>query len=65
MAEVDIHELDKKVGVISEVLHRLETNHLKHLQDDVARLDLKMWGVLVGIAAQLAAVVTALLVFVK
>lgn len=62
MSKPTVAELDKKVEVITAVLHRLETNHLAHMQQDIARLDTKIWAILAGIALQLAAVVVALMV---
>ena len=60
MSKTTVAELDKKVEVITAVLHRLETNHLAHMQKDIDRLDVKVWAILDGIALQLAATVIAL-----
>ena len=60
MSKPTVAELDKKVEVIQAVLHRLETNHLAHMQKDIDRLDINVWAILGGIALQLAATVIAL-----
>lgn len=60
MSEPDLQEIDKKVTVIEAILHRLETNHLAHLEKDVAALDKKVWMILGGITLQLAALLIAI-----
>ena len=60
MSKPTVAELDKKVEVIQAILHRLETNHLAHMQKDIDRLDIKVWAILGGITLQLAATVIAL-----
>jgi len=52
-----LHRLDQRVSVIEAVLHRLENNHLLHMQKNIDNLDLKLWAVLGGITMQLVAVV--------
>ena len=52
-----LHTLDQRVSVIEAVLHRLENNHLLHLQINIDNLDLKLWAVLGGITMQLVEVV--------
>lgn len=65
MSEPTVAELDKKVEVVTAVLHRLETNHLAHMQKDIDRLDVKVWAILAGITVQLAATVLALITVMK
>jgi hypothetical protein len=65
MSEPTVAELDKKVEVVTAVLHRLETNHLAHMQKDIDRLDVKIWAILAGITVQLAATVLALITVMK
>ena len=31
----NIHELDKKISIVSEIVNRMETNHLVHLKKDI------------------------------
>ena len=47
--------MDTRISVIEEVIKRLETNHLAHIEKDIARLDAKI---------QLATFVLALLIFI-
>lgn len=54
--EAALQSLDKRVSVIEAVLHRLENNHLTHMQKDIDGLDLKLWAVLGGMLMQLGAV---------
>ena len=51
-----LQSLDKRVSVIEAVLHRLENNHLAHMQKDIDGLDVKLWAVLSGMLMQLVAV---------
>jgi hypothetical protein len=62
MPRPTVAELDKKIEVVKAVLHRLENNHLVHMQKDIDKLDIKVWAILGGIALQLAATVIALVV---
>jgi hypothetical protein len=55
--EAALQSLDKRVSVIEAVLHRLENNHLAHMQKNIDGLDLKLWAVLGGMLMQLGAVV--------
>ncbi|MDB4313349.1 hypothetical protein N9977_00225 [bacterium] len=54
----DLHHLDKKVGVLAESVNDLKSNHLKHLQAQIDRLDRRIWAILMGIAVQLAVALT-------
>ena len=54
--EAALQSLDKRVSVIEAVLHRLENNHLTHMQKDIDGLDVKLWAVLSGMLMQLVAV---------
>tara|TARA_R100001594_G_scaffold38481_1_gene69726 strand:+ start:5825 stop:6043 length:219 start_codon:yes stop_codon:yes gene_type:complete len=54
--EAALQSLDKRVSVIEAVLHRLENNHLTHMQKDIDGLDLKLWAVLGGMLMQLGTV---------
>jgi len=59
MSEPNLQEIDKKVTVIEAILNRLETNHIAHLEKDVASLDKKVWMILGGITIQLTALLIA------
>ncbi len=60
MSEPSLQEIDKKVSVIEAILHRLETNHLAHIEKNVEYLDKKVWMILGGITLQLAALLVAI-----
>ena len=34
-----LHNLDKRMSVLEEVIKRLETNHLTHLQAQIDKID--------------------------
>ena len=57
-----LHSLDKRTAILEEILIRLENNHLAHMQKDLDKLDFKVWGIIGGIAIQLAATIIALVV---
>jgi|TARA_R110001599_G_scaffold92662_1_gene242396 uncharacterized membrane protein YukC len=56
--------INTRISVIEEVIKRLETNHLAHIEKDIARLDAKIWALISGMAIQLATFVVALLIFI-
>tara|TARA_R100000544_G_scaffold36781_2_gene25784 strand:+ start:287 stop:499 length:213 start_codon:yes stop_codon:yes gene_type:complete len=56
-----LHSLDKRTAILEEILIRLETNHLTHMQKDIDKLDVKIWALIAGIAIQLAATIIALI----
>jgi|TARA_R110000744_G_scaffold33140_5_gene77168 hypothetical protein len=57
-------KMDTRISVMEEVLNRLETNHLVHIEKDISRLDTKLWALISGMAIQLGGVVLALLIFI-
>jgi hypothetical protein len=61
MSEPTLQEIDKKVSVIETVLHRLETNHLAHIEKSVESLDKRVWMILGGLTLQLAALLIAII----
>ena len=56
----NIHELDKKISIVSEIVNRMETNHLVHLKKDIDKIDFRVWAILGGMTLQLAATVVTL-----
>ena len=46
-------KMDTRISVMEEVLNRLETNHLVHIEKDISRLDTKLWALISGMAKQL------------
>jgi hypothetical protein len=57
-------KMGTRISVMEEVLNRLETNHLVHIEKDISRLDTKLWALISGMAIQLGGVVLALLIFI-
>lgn len=50
-------ELDKRMALLEQKLHIIETNHLKHIQDDITMLKKIMGAVALTVFAQLIAVI--------
>ena len=61
MTKPSLHEVDKKVSVLTEIVERIETNHLEHLKKDIDKLDFRIWAILFAITVQLAVTVTSFL----
>ena len=61
MSKPTLHDLDKKVSVLTELVGRIETNHLEHIKKDIDKLDFRVWAILTGITVQLAATVLSFL----
>lgn len=57
-------KMDTRISVVEEILNRLETNHLVHIEKDISRLDTKLWALISGMAIQLGGFVLALLIFI-
>jgi predicted neutral ceramidase superfamily lipid hydrolase len=53
----DIDNLDKRMALLEQKLHIIETNHLKHIQDDITMLKKIMGAVALTVFAQLIAVI--------
>ena len=51
------------IKVIYNRLDTIENNHLAHMQDDINKLDQKLWMILMVVFAQLFAVLGGLFVF--
>ena len=48
MTKPSLHEVDKKVSVLTEIVERIETNHLEHIKKDIDksiydRYSIKAW----------------------
>lgn len=53
----DMDNLDKRMALLEQKLHIIETNHLKHIQDDITMLKKIMGAVALTVFAQLIAVI--------
>lgn len=61
-----ISSMEGDIKVIFNRLDTIENNHLAHMQEDITKLDHKLWMILMVVFAQLFAIVGALVVvFVK
>jgi len=52
-----LHNLDKRMAVLEEIIQRLESNHLSHLQDQVDKIDRRVWALIAGVVLQLLSIV--------
>ena len=52
-----LHNLDKRMAVHEEIIQRLESNHLSHLQDQVDKIDRRVWALIAGVVLQLLSIV--------
>ncbi len=52
-----LHNLDKRMAVLEEIIQRLESNHLSHLQDQVDKIDRRVWALIAGVVLQLVSIV--------
>jgi len=59
-----ISEMQGDIKVVFNRLDTIENNHLAHMQDDITKLDQKLWMILMVVFAQLFAIVGGLIVFV-
>ena len=58
-----ISEMQGDIKVVFNRLDTIENNHLAHMQDDITKLDQKLWMILMVVFAQLFAIVGGLVVF--
>lgn len=56
-----INNLDKQVAVISERIRIIETNHLKHIESDIASIKRVLWSVGFLLFTQLVIVIKDIL----
>ena len=54
--------MEGDIKVIFNRLDTIENNHLAHMQEDITKLDHKLWMILMVVFAQLFAIVGALVV---
>jgi len=58
-----ISEMQGDIKVVFNRLDTIENNHLAHMQDDISKLDQKLWMILMVVFAQLFAIVGGFVVF--
>ena len=59
-----ISTMEGDIKVIFSRLDTIENNHLAHMQDDIAKLDQKLFAILMVVFAQLFAIVGGLVMYV-
>lgn len=58
-----ISEMKGDLKVVYSRLDTIENNHLAHMQDDITKLDQKLWMILMVVFAQLFTVLGGVLIF--
>ena len=51
--EVDTKAIQTDVRLIQKDISVIKTNHLKHIEEDVRKIDMRMWAVLLLLVASL------------
>ena len=59
-----ISSMEGDIKVIFSRLDTIENNHLAHMQDDIGKLDQKLFAILMVVFAQLFAIIGGLVMYV-
>jgi hypothetical protein len=51
--EVDTKAIQTDVRLIQKDISVIKTNHLKHIEEDVKKIDMRMWAILLLLIASL------------
>ena len=51
--EIDTKSIDTKVRLLHKDVEIIRDNHLKHLADDIKKLDMRLWAILLLLVASL------------
>jgi hypothetical protein len=51
--EVDTKAIQTDVRLIQKDISVIKTNHLKHIEEDVRKIDMRMWAILLLLIASL------------
>lgn len=62
--EQEVIDVRERVSVIETILHRVETNHLAHIEKDLDKMSDRMWGLLVLGFVQALGISGALIIFI-
>ncbi len=62
--EKEVNDVKRQMAVVETILHRIENNHLDHMEDDIRDLRNKNWMILAGIASQLSATLVAVVMMI-
>jgi len=49
--EVDTKTIQTDVKLIQKDINVIKTNHLKHIEDDVRKIDMRLWAILIILVA--------------
>lgn len=49
--EVDTKTIQTDVKLIQKDINVIKTNHLKHIEDDVRKIDTRLWAILIILVA--------------
>lgn len=52
MVDNDLHALDKRLSNVETILHRVETNHLSHMEASMAKMESRMWWGMIAVFGQ-------------
>ncbi len=51
--EIDTKSISTDVRIIQKDISIIKTNHLKHIEEDIKKIDMRMWAVLLLLVASL------------
>tara|TARA_B100001287_G_C22492857_1_gene439783 strand:- start:348 stop:581 length:234 start_codon:yes stop_codon:yes gene_type:complete len=51
--EIDTKSIDTKVRILHKDIEVIRDNHLKHLAEDLKKLDMRLWAILLLLVASL------------
>ncbi len=51
--EIDTKTISTDVRLIQKDISVIKTNHLKHIEDDVKKIDMRLWAILLLLVASL------------
>jgi|TARA_X000000950_G_scaffold286933_1_gene397362 predicted neutral ceramidase superfamily lipid hydrolase len=46
-----INKIETDVAVIKKDISTIKSNHLKHIEDDVKKIDMRLWAILIILVA--------------
>ena len=46
-----ITKIETDVKLIQKDIYTIKTNHLKHIEDDVRKIDMRLWAILILLVA--------------
>ena len=58
--EKEVHDIGERVSVIEAILHRLENNHLAHIEKDMDRVSARVWALVILALTQVGGIAAGL-----